>query len=259
MIERINIQEYLDMIKRRKVMIIVILLVSIALGAFKTYRNYVTFVPKYVSTVVVKIDSMKVQKEEAAKEKEKNKDDSEDDQAVQENDPMNYFNYSIISQDESISTRYYNFMDNGTMIPKVAQVAGVRSKQIKSISSSQDETRLEVIYMTVTALDADSAKKAAAAVPEVFNTELLKEIGIDCVSTVYEASEATQTRRGRDMSVVKYGMAGLVFAIFLVLLLECLNTKIVTPDDVEKHWDLPLLGVVPMYDENPKGKHRKKK
>lgn len=270
MIERINIQEYLDMIKRRKVMIIVILLVSLALGAFKMYRNYVSFVPKYTSTVVVKIDSMKVQKEEAAKEAEKKKkksssktdEDSTDGDgttAEEEDEPINYFNYSIISQDESISSRYYTFMENSTMYSKVAQVAGVRAKQIYNISASQDETRLEVIYINVTTLDRDSAQKAAAAVPEVFNTELLKEIGIDCVSTVYEATEGQPTRRGKDRSIIQYGAAGLVFAIFLVLLLECLNTKIITPDDVEKYWDLPLLGVVPMFDENPKGQHRKKK
>lgn len=262
MTERINIQEYLDMIKRRKWLIIVILLVSLALGAFKTYQNYVSFVPRYTSTVVVKIDSMKVQKEEAAKEKEKNKNkdksdsDSEDADASTEEDVTNYFNYSIIAQDESISNRYYSYMDNEAIKSKVAQVAGVRNRQIQRISSSQDETRLEVIYITVTALDADSAKMAAAAVPEVFNTELLKEIGIDCVSTVYEATEATPTTRGKDRSIVQYGMAGLVIAIFLMLLLECLNTKIVTPDDVEKYWDLPLLGVVPMYDEKPKKKKK---
>ncbi|MCI6736721.1 MAG: hypothetical protein MR593_01170 [Intestinibacter sp.] len=269
MIERINIQEYLDMIKRRRVMIIVILLVSLALGAFKAYRNYVSFVPKYTSTVVVKIDSMKVQKEEVAKEAKKNKkkssktdENSTDGNGTttqQEDQPINYFNYSIISQDESISSRYYTFMENSTMYSKVAQVAGVRAKQIYNISASQDETRLEVIYLTITTLDKDSAQKAAAAVPEVFNTELLKEIGIDCVSTVYEATEAQATRRPRDKSILQFGMAGLVFAIFLVLLLECLNTKIITPDDVEKYWDLPLLGVVPMFDENPKGQHRKKK
>ena len=267
MIERINIQEYLDMIKRRKVMIIVIVLISLVLGGLKTYRNYVSFVPKYTSTVVVKIDSMKVQKEEAAKEAEKNKkkssksdeDSTEGDGTTQEEEPINYFNYSIISQDESISSRYYTFMENSTMYSKVAQVAGVRAKQIYNISASQDETRLEVIYLTITTLDKASAQKAAAAVPEVFNTELLKEIGIDCVSTVYEATPAQATRRGKDRSIAQFGMAGIVLAIFLVLLLECLNTKIITPDDVEKYWDLPLLGVVPMFDENPKGQHRKNK
>ena len=142
-------------------MIIVILLVSLALGAFKTYRNYVSFVPKYTSTVVVKIDSMKAQKEEAAKEAKKNKkkssktDENSTDgngTTTQEDEPINYFNYSIISQDESISSRYYTFMENSTMYSKVAQVAGVRAKQIYNISASQDETRREVIYLTITTL-----------------------------------------------------------------------------------------------------------
>lgn len=69
--ERINIQEYLDMIKRRKWIIILIVLLSLALGGFRMYQNYVSYVPTYTSSVMVKVDTMKVQKEEAAKEREK--------------------------------------------------------------------------------------------------------------------------------------------------------------------------------------------
>ena len=35
------------------------------------YQNYVSYVPTYTSSVMVKVDTMKVQKEEAAKEREK--------------------------------------------------------------------------------------------------------------------------------------------------------------------------------------------
>ena len=69
--ERINIQEYLDMVKRRKWIIILIVLLSLALGGFRMYQNYVSYVPTYTSSVMVKVDTMKVQKEEAAKEKGK--------------------------------------------------------------------------------------------------------------------------------------------------------------------------------------------
>ena len=50
---------------------------------------------------------------------------------------------------------------------------------------------------------------------------------------------------------------GLVLSIFLVLLRECLDTRIVTPDDVVKYWDYPLLGTIPMDVENKKGKKSK--
>ena len=274
--ERINIQEYLDMIKRRKWIIISILLLSLALGGFRMYQNYVSYVPTYTSSVMVKVDTMKVQKEEAAKEREKeskkgskknskdNTDTSSDGQTAnngtgQSNEEYNLYNYSAIAQDESIASRYYTHAADSAAYDKVAQVAGVRASKVMSISASQSEDRLEEINITVTSSDAKSAQLIAAAMPKVYGDLLLKETGIDCVSTVYDATPGVRSHRRVDTSVPRYGLGGLVIAIFIVLLLEILNTKIITPDDVEKYWELPLLGVVPAFDEGPHSKKKKRK
>ena len=274
--ERINIQEYLDMIKRRKWIIILILLLSLALGGFRMYQNYVSYVPTYTSSVMVKVDTMKVQKEEAAKEREKeskkgskknsknNTDTSSDGQTAnngtgQSNEEYNLYNYSAIAQDESIASRYYTYAADSAAYDKVAQVAGVRASKVLSISASQSEDRLEEINITVTSSDAKSAQLIAAAMPKVYGDLLLKETGIDCVSTVYDATPGVRSHRRVDTSVPRYGLGGLVIAIFIVLLLEILNTKIITPDDVEKYWELPLLGVVPEFDDGPHSKKKKRK
>ena len=274
--ERINIQEYLDMIKRRKWIIISILLLSLALGGFRMYQNYVSYVPTYTSSVMVKVDTMKVQKEEAAKEREKeskkgskknsknNTNTSSDGQTAnngtgQSNEEYNLYNYSAIAQDESIASRYYTYAADSAAYDKVAQVAGVRASKVMSISASQSEDRLEEINITVTSSDAKSAQLIAAAMPKVYGDLLLKETGIDCVSTVYDATPGVRSHRRVDTSVPRYGLGGLVIAIFIVLLLEILNTKIITPDDVEKYWELPLLGVVPEFDDGPHSKKKKRK
>ena len=274
--ERINIQEYLDMIKRRKWIIISILLLSLALGGFRMYQNYVSYVPTYTSSVMVKVDTMKVQKEEAAKEREKeskkgskkNSKDNTDTSSYgqtanngtgQSTDGYNLYNYSAIAQDESIASRYYTYAADSAAYDKVAQVAGVRASKVMSISASQSENRLEEINITVTSSDAKSAQLIAAAMPKVYGDLLLKETGIDCVSTVYDATPGVRSHRRVDTSVPRYGLGGLVIAIFIVLLLEILNTKIITPDDVEKYWELPLLGVVPEFDDGPHSKKKKRK
>ena len=240
------------------------------------YQNYVSYVPTYTSSVMVKVDTMKVQKEEAAKEREKeskkgskknsknNTDTSSDGQTAnngtgQSNEEYNLYNYSAIAQDESIASRYYTYAADSAAYDKVAQVAGVRASKVMSISASQSEDRLEEINITVTSSDAKSAQLIAAAMPKVYGDLLLKETGIDCVSTVYDATPGVRSHRRVDTSVPRYGLGGLVIAIFIVLLLEILNTKIITPDDVEKYWELPLLGVVPAFDEGPHSKKKKRK
>lgn len=274
--EHINIQEYLDMIKRRKWIIISILLLSLALGGFRMYQNYISYVPTYTSSVMVKVDTMKVQKEEAAKEREKeskkgskkNSKDNTDTSSYgqtanngtgQSTEGYNLYNYSAIAQDESIASRYYTYAADSAAYDKVAQVAGVRASKVMSISASQSEDRLEEINITVTSSDAKSAQLIAAAMPKVYGDLLLKETGIDCVSTVYDATPGVRSHKRVDTSVPRYGLGGLVIAIFIVLLLEILNTKIITPDDVEKYWELPLLGVVPEFDDGPHSKKKNRK
>ena len=274
--ERINIQEYLDMIKRRKWIIILIVLLSLALGGFRMYQNYISYVPTYTSSVMVKVDTMKVQKEEAAKEREKeskkgskkNSKDNTDTSSYgqtanngtgQSTEEYNLYNYSAIAQYESIASRYYTYAADSAAYDKVAQVAGVRASKVMSISASQSEDRLEEINITVTSSDAKSAQLIAAAMPKVYGDLLLKETGIDCVSTVYDATPGVRSHKRVDTSVPRYGLGGLVIAIFIVLLLEILNTKIITPDDVEKYWELPLLGVVPEFDDGPHSKKKKRK
>lgn len=263
--DRINIQEYLAMIRSRKRIILAIILLSLVLGGFRMYKNYVSYVPKYTSTVTVKIDTMKVQKEEAAKEREKSGksgsknsdkssdgdlDDSKKDSQV-DNSYNNLFNYSTIAQDEAIASRYYSYATDSAVYNNVAQVAGVRSSKVESISAVQNEDRPEEIKITVTSSDAKSAQLIANAIPEVYGELLLKEIGIDCVSVVYDASNGTIIPRKIDTSIFVFGLIGIAAAIFIVLLLEILNTKIITPDDIEKYWELPLLGVVPEFDDVP--------
>lgn len=43
---------------------------------------------------------------------------------------------------------------------------------------------------------------------------------------------------------------GIVIGVFLVFLLEYLDSTIQTPDDVERYLDLPVIGIIPMIEEN---------
>ena len=102
-------------------------------------------------------------------------------------------------------------------------------------------------------------KKVVEAAPEAFNQELIRLVGFDCVEVVYEASNPSLIGRGRDLTILKAAGVGVVLSIFLVLLAECLDTKIVTPDDINKYWNYQLIGTIPLDRSNSKGKRRTKK
>ena len=243
--DSINLKEYVDMFKRRKGIIILVMLVCLVMGAYKTYRNYISYKPTYSSTVTVRINTTKNFKQS---------EEDDEDGSNQYTDPYSSYN---ISQNQNIASSYSTLATSPNVYSIVASSLKISPADVGSISATQREDMMEFIDITVTSNSAEIAKKVAERVPEAFNQELINMIGIDCVQVIYKASEGTLIPRGRDLTIGKYALMGLVLSIFLVLLRECLDTRIVTPDDVVKYWDYPLLGTIPMDVENKKGKKSK--
>ena len=244
--QSINLREYVDMFKRRKVIVILIMIVCLGLGGYKTYKNYVNYVPTYSSTVTVRINTSKNVK--------KQKSSKKDDEQVQV-DPYSTYN---VAQNQNIATSYKSLASSTNVTNIIASSLKVSSSDVGSISVSQREELAEFIDISVVSKNKEIVKKVAEKVPEAFNEELIRLIGIDCVEVVYDASEASLIGRSRDLTLLKYAAVGIVISIFMVLLRECLDTKIVTPDDVNKYWNYQLIGTIPLDRDSFKGKHHKK-
>ena len=243
--DSINLKEYVDMFKRRKEIIILVMLACLVMGAYKTYRNYISYRPTYSSTVTVRINTTKNFKQS---------EEDDEDGSNQYTDPYSSYN---ISQNQNIASSYSTLATSPNVYSIVASSLKISPADVGSISATQREDMMEFIDITVTSNSAEIAKKVAERVPEAFNQELINMIGIDCVQVIYKSSEGALIPRGKDVTIAKYAVMGLVLSIFLVLLRECLDTRIVTPDDVVKYWDYPLLGTIPMDVENKKGKKSK--
>ena len=261
--ESVNIKEYLDMFRRRKWIIILVMLVCLGFGGYRTYTNYVSYLPTYKATVKIKINSMKEYNEamEKSKSKKSSKKDSDDSTTgmTEEQRVLNNINSSYSASasmtNQNIASSYVSLVSSENVRKNVA-LSKVQSSQILSISAIQDEQTPEFINMTVIAKTADGAHNAAAALPEAYNEELKRVINLDCVESPYPAGPGVLQGRTKDLTLLKSIAAGLVIAIFLVLLVEVLDTKVKTPEDVEKYWGLPLIGTIP-FDDGKQQKGRK--
>ena len=239
----INIREYIDMFKRRKLIIILVMIASLALGAYKTYQNYISYVPTYTSSITVRINTSKNIKKD-------NKDDEDG-----YTDPYSTYN---VAQNQNIATSYKSLASSPNVTNIIAGTLKISSSDGGSISVTHREEMAEFIDISVVNRNKELAKKVAEKVPEAFNEELIRLVGIDCVEVVYEASEPALIERSNYNVIAKYAMMGMVLSIFLVLLRECLDTKIVTPDDVNKYWGYQLIGTIPLDSNSSKGKHSSK-
>ena len=274
--EAVNIKEYLDIFRRRKWIAIVTILICLGFGGYKTYKNYISYVPTYMSNVTIRINSIKSIQEDEKKINTSSSDDSGDtsgysssgsssgltaaeEKAKQEQEKLNKiysaFSGSASMANQNIATSYLGLATSSDVRKNVASLTGLKSSQIGTITAAQSEEIPQFIKMTVTTSSPEVAKQVAEALPEAYNTELKRVINLDCVEVVYKASNGSLIPRSRDLTLVQALGIGIVVAIFLVLLSECLDTKIKTPEDVEKYWDLPLIGTIPMDDGKSKGRH----
>lgn len=247
--ESINIMEYIDIFKKRKKIIFIILLIFMIAGGLLQYRNYESYVPTYKSTVSVRINTNKNTPSETSDKK----------------DPNQTYAYDSSLQssalNQSISEKYYSLAVSKRAITELINTLGLQGTYesiSNSITVAPQENIMEFIDITVVNTNPQLAQQIANTIPTTFNNELKRVIGLDCVEVLYDATEPSVVPRGIDNTFRNFTIIGLALAIFVVLLLECLDNKVITPDDAEKYWGAPVIGVLPFEKLNAKGKRIKK-
>ena len=250
--ETINIIEYLNIFKKRKKIVFIILLIFMLGGGLLQYKNNKSYIPTYTSNVSVRINVDK-------NTRLNKKDDKDDEKNNNTSDNTNYYNSSIANStlNQNIATSYYSLATSKRAITELIKKLDLKvtpEMLASSITVKTQENIPEFIDISVTNANSKLAQKIAKSMPEVFNNELKKVIGLDCVDVLYDASEGLLDQRERDNTFINATLIGIVLAIFVVLLLECLDNKVVTPEDAEKYWEIPVIGIVPYEKENTKGK-----
>ena len=254
--ETVNIREYIDMFRRRKWIVIITILICLAFGGYKTYKNYVSYVPTYKSKITIRINSMKsIQSKKSSKKNSDKELTDEEEEAQAMNNIYNSYSGSASATNQNIATSYIGLAKSENVKKNIAALTGLKVSQVGYINPVQSTEIPQFIDVQVTCSSKEIAKQVAEAFPEAYNNELLRVINLDCVEVVYDATDGQLIPRSRDITLLKAFAVGVVISIFLVLLAECLDTKIKTPEDVEKYWDLPLIGTIPMDDGKSKGRH----
>jgi len=257
--EAINLAEYIDIIKRRKLVIISIILLFMIGGGFLQYKQKQSYIPTYTSTVSVKIN---INKETKKDSKSSSKSSSKKSKSEEEYNP--YSSPSSLESsnlNQSIAEKYSSLAVSKRAIMEL--IGNLRLKMSyealrSSINVLPQESIPEFIDITVKNANPETARKIANEMPIVFNNEIKRVIGLDCVEVIYDASEPYVNTPEKTNTFRNFTLIGIALAIFVVLLLEVLNNKVITPDDAEKYWGLPVIGVIPYEKENTKGKKDKK-
>ncbi|EOU1488028.1 polysaccharide biosynthesis tyrosine autokinase [Clostridium perfringens] len=226
--QKIEIKEYLQLIRKRMKIIVAIVIASILIVSIKTFF-FTT--PIYEAQTTIIINNLLGKSSQLTKED--------------------------ISYSQLLGETYKPIVKSRKVAEEIKKNLNLE-EDYHAISNSIDINSVSGPVMNITVKNADPkvAREIANEVPVVFGEELEKISKVDGVQVIDEALLPTQPiSPNKFRNLALGGIIGVVIAIFVVLLLDYFDNKVKTPEELEDILDTSLLGVIPFENEEERKKY----
>ena len=117
---------------------------------------------------------------------------------------------------------------------------------VKNVTVSPIEDT-QIISISVQDTNKKKARDIANEIPKVFTEEAKRITKANDIQVIDEAilpKESVKPNKIMNMAIA--AVLGMMIGLFIVFLIEYLDNKLKTTQDIEKHLGLPVLGVVPI-------------
>ena len=112
----------------------------------------------------------------------------------------------------------------------------------------------QIIAITVQDTNSQRAADIANTIPRVFTKEVKRITKANSVEVIDKAVVAENPiKPNKIMNIAIAGVLGVMIGLFIIFVLEYMDNKIKTPQDIEKYIELPILGVIPNENMSKKG------
>lgn len=218
--ETIDLREYFGIIKKRSKIIVAITLIAMAVSGIV---SFFVLSPVYEANTTLIV----------------NKNESSESQTMT-GDEFNVTQKLAVTYGKIITSR--TVLNEVIKDLKLDMEYDELSEKI-NVSAVSDT---QIISITVQDTNPKKAMDIANAIPKIFTEEakrITKANGVEVIDTA--VLPQSPIKPNKVMNVAIATVLGLMIGLFVVFLLEYMDTKIKKPEDIEKHLGLPILGVVP--------------
>lgn len=226
--EELDLKELFEIFWNKKAQIILIILIFIVLGIIYT-MGFTT--PMYTSSTTLVL-------------------------AGTANDDQGEASGTITTTDLTLNSKlvstYSELVKSNNVIRQVKSNLGINVseeslKKNISVSSVKDT---ELIEITVTTENPKYAADIANETAKVFKQEIAEKIyNINNVYVIDEAEENNvPSNINHQKDIVIFAFIGVVVAIIYVLIGNMLDTTVKTAEEIEKHFKVPVLASVPIWE-----------
>jgi capsular polysaccharide biosynthesis protein len=169
------------------------------------------------------------------------------------------YNPGEIQTNLQLINTYNVIIKSPAILEKVASDLknGYDATQLNQKITVGSEAESQVINLSVTDTDPQTAADIANKTAEVFQTEITKIMNVDNVSILAEAEvgeEQSPIKPKPLLNIAIAGVVGLMIGVGLAFLLEFLDNTIKTEQEVEKVLGLPVLGSIARIEDQKEDK-----
>lgn len=218
--ETIDLREYFGIIKKRFWIIALITVVSAVIsGAI----SYFVLQPVYETTTTLIVDT-------------------------NQNEETNTVTGDQFSVSQKLAVTYGEIIKSRTVLEPVIKNLRLDEtyEELAGKITVSPVKDTQIISVGVQDTNPEKAKDIANQIPKVFTKEVKRITNANGVEVIDLAIEPLNPiKPNKVMNVAIAAVLGMMIGLFIVFLIEYMDNKIKTPQDIEKHLGLPILGVIP--------------
>lgn len=226
--QELDLREYLEIIAKRKKLLIQVPLIAVIVSAI---ISLFFLKPVYEASTTLMVGKSLAAKKDGA---------------------IDVVDYNTILANKQLAKTYGEIAKSRTVAQAVIEASGVQMEveELQKMIDVAPVKDTELLKISVRDTDPRRAALLANTLAKEFSRRVIEIMKVDNVNIVDPAIVPAKPIKPRlVLNMVAAGIFGLIAAVLLIFLLEQLDTTIKTKEEAERLLDLPVLGVIPRSDE----------
>ena len=155
-----------------------------------------------------------------------------------------------VNTNKMMVNNYVKLLQGNNIQDQVAKNLNITSAEVRSPLSITNTTDTQIIEISSTTVDPGLSKRIVDETISVFTTLIQEKLDVTNV-TIVDQPEVNPNPVSPSMvkNVIIGAVAGIVISLGYLLLTYLLDTKIKNGEQAEQYLGVPLLGIVPFFEE----------
>lgn len=222
--ETLNIRQYIDIIRKR---LWIVALVTIIFTLTSAIINFYILDPVYETSTTLMVNKAKMEQNSV-------------------------IDYQDVILNQKLVITYGEIVKSRAVLEKVIKELKLDIKYEGLLAKITISPVKDTEIMNIKVLDTNPvlAEKIANKIPQIFTQEVIRITKADSVQVIDKAQipqSPIKPRRLLNMIIAVF--IGKMIGLFIIFLMEYLDNTIKTSQDVEKHLELPVIGIIPVFED----------